>query len=79
MDQVTEKTHSQASRRLKQILSRFQENEDAINLGLYVRGTDLAIDEAIEKEPQILDFLRQGRDERATFFDSKSTLLELAK
>lgn len=79
MDQVTEKTHSQASRRLKQILSRYQENEDAINLGLYVRGSDLSIDEAIEKEPQILDFLRQGRDERATFFDSKSTLLDLAK
>jgi len=79
MDQVTEKSQSEASRKLKQILSRYQENEDAINLGLYSRGTDQFIDEAIEKTPQIRDFLMQQRDERASFFESKNNLLEIVK
>ncbi|NBX92165.1 MAG: hypothetical protein EBQ85_02910 [Proteobacteria bacterium] len=79
MDQVTEKTHSTSARRVKQILARFQDNEDAINLGLYNRGSDQTIDEAIEKEPIILDFLKQGRDEHSSFFDSKSKLLEIAR
>jgi flagellum-specific ATP synthase len=79
MDQVTEKSHSQEARRLKQILSRYQDNEDAINLGLYIRGSDLAIDEAIEKEPQIREFLMQSREESASFYESKTKLHELLK
>lgn len=79
MDQVTEKSHCQEARRLKQILARYQDNEDAINLGLYVRGSERAIDEAIEKESLIRDFLMQSRDERSSFFDSKTALHELIK
>lgn len=79
MDQVTEKSHSQEARRLKQILSRYQDNEDAINLGLYARGSDLSIDEAIEKEPQIREFLMQGREESSSFYESKTKLHELLK
>jgi len=79
MDQVTEKTHSEASRRLKQLLSKYFENEDAINLGLYNRGSDPLIDEAIERESQIRKFLIQEREDRASFFDSKNSLLEILK
>jgi flagellum-specific ATP synthase len=79
MDQVSQKDHIESARKVKQILSRYQENEDAINLGLYNRGSDFLIDEAIEKVPQVLDFLRQTRDDRASFFESKNKLLELVK
>lgn len=79
MDQVTEKQHSDCSRRLKQILSRYTDNEDAINLGLYSRGSDRAIDEAIEREPQIRNFLIQSRDSKADFYDSRTSLEELLK
>ena len=79
MDQVSQKDHVVASRRVKQILSRYQDNEDAINLGLYNRGSDQLIDEAIQKEQQIAEFLKQSREERASFFESKTKLLELVK
>jgi len=79
MDQVTEKDHVLASRKIKQILARYQDNEDAINLGLYNRGSDALIDEAIEKQELIAEFLRQTREERASFYESKNKLLELMK
>jgi flagellum-specific ATP synthase len=77
MDQVVKKDHAAASRRLKETLARFQENEDAIQYGMYVRGTDLKIDECIELEPRIRQFLRQDREENVNFFESRKALLEI--
>jgi flagellar biosynthesis/type III secretory pathway ATPase len=59
------------------VLARFQENEDAIHYGMYVRGSDFLIDECIEKEPEITRFLRQEREERSTLDSSKDGLLSL--
>lgn len=79
MDQVAPKEQVKAARRLKEVLARYQENEDAIHYGMYLRGSDLAIDECIEKEPFILEFLRQDRDERSNFKSSKDTLENLMR
>jgi flagellum-specific ATP synthase len=78
MDQVVKRDQSFASRRLKELLSRYQENEDAIQYGMYVRGSDLKIDECIELEPKIRQFLKQDREDNVNFFDSRKALLELA-
>ncbi len=74
MDQVVKKEHSTASRRLKEVLARYQENEDAIQYGMYVRGTDAKIDECMQLEPLIREFLKQERDENVTFYDSRKAL-----
>lgn len=79
MDQVAPKEQVKAARRLKEVLARYQENEDAIHYGMYMRGSDLAIDECIEKEPFILEFLRQDRDERSNYKNSKDTLENLMR
>ncbi len=67
MDQVVDKEQLKSARMLKELLARYQENEDAIQYGMYVRGTDRNIDECIDKEPVISQFLRQERDLRANF------------
>lgn len=77
MDQVTKKEQRLTARKLKQTLARYRENEDAIQYGMYQRGSDLEIDECIEKEPQINRFLTQDRDERATLQESKDQLTSL--
>jgi flagellum-specific ATP synthase len=77
MDQVVAKIQMSASRKLKESLARYLENEDAIQYGMYQKGTDLEIDECIEREPLIRKFLRQDRDERATFEDSVESLSAL--
>jgi flagellum-specific ATP synthase len=54
------------ARKMKELLARYQDNEDAINYGMYLKGSDLNIDEAIDRHPLILDFLKQARENSAT-------------
>ena len=52
-----------ASAALRDTLARYREKEDLITIGAYARGSDRALDYAIEKLPAIEMFLRQGIDE----------------
>ncbi len=74
MDSIVEKGHKGRSRRLKELLSRYIENEDAINYGMYSRGSDQGIDESIEKHSAIIEYLRQDREEKATFYEARTAL-----
>jgi len=48
---------------VRDLLSLYKQNEDLINVGAYVRGSNPKIDLAIEKFPEIEKFLRQRYDE----------------
>ena len=65
MHNITDEAHQKLTRRLKQLMSRYQRNRDLINVGAYSPGSDPLIDEAIAKYPQIERFLQQGTQERA--------------
>lgn len=60
------------------ILATYRENEDLINIGAYVKGSNHEIDTAIEKRPALIDFLKQGMHEAtpldATFKQLKEIL-----
>ncbi|NBX69361.1 MAG: FliI/YscN family ATPase [Proteobacteria bacterium] len=75
MDQVVDKEHSKAARNLKELMARYIENEDSINYGMYIRGSDPKIDDCIEKQPGILDFLKQNRDTKIDMANSREKLL----
>jgi flagellum-specific ATP synthase len=45
-------------------LNRWTASRTLVEAGLYARGSDPAIDQAIERQPAIQRFLKQGRDER---------------
>lgn len=77
MDAIVDPEHKKRARKLKELLARYQDNEDAIHYGMYAKGSDLNIDESIDKNLGILDFLKQDRDERATFYDAKAGLESL--
>jgi len=57
----TEQFH--LARRFKQLYSIYQQNQDLISIGAYRRGSDPAIDEAIDKQPQLANFLMQSMAE----------------
>jgi flagellum-specific ATP synthase len=76
MDQVVDPDHVQAARTLKELMARYIENEDSINYGMYIRGSDPKIDECIEKQPLIQEFLKQSRDLRNDFANCRQKLLE---
>ena len=75
MDQVVDSEHVKAARSLKEIMSRYIENEDSINYGMYIRGSDPRIDDCIEKQPNILEFLKQNRDEKFDMVACREKLL----
>ena len=77
MNEVVSKEHSESARDLKEVLARYRSNEDAIQYGMYPRGSDARIDRAIELEPKIIEFLRQSKDERVDMASSESGLVSL--
>ncbi len=77
MAQVVDEKHLKSAQRLKELLARYFENEDAIQYGMYTIGTDQRIDESIKFEPQIASFLKQKRDETITYEESKNALIEI--
>jgi flagellum-specific ATP synthase len=62
---------------LRESLAVHRDNEDLITLGAYQLGTDARVDAAIELQPAITRFLRQGIDEPAHAADSDRALLAL--
>jgi len=64
---VTEDGHQAAASRLRELLSVYEENRDAILYNIYKKGTDAKVDEAIDRIEPILSFLKQGTYEKIEF------------
>ncbi len=77
MHGITEATHQQLARRLKQLVSSHQRNRDLTNVGAYKRGTDPMLDEAIALQPAITALLQQGIHENNASADSLAQLAAL--
>ncbi|HEY8391175.1 MAG TPA: flagellar protein export ATPase FliI [Capillibacterium sp.] len=56
--------HQKAAAILRQLLAIYKANEDLINIGAYVTGSNPRVDLAIRMYPAIQKFLRQGIQER---------------
>jgi FliI/YscN family ATPase len=67
----------QAATALRAHLATYRDARDLVSIGAYARGTDPAIDRALELLPAITAFLRQGRDERTARADSMRALASL--
>lgn len=79
MSLVTEKTHQQAARGLKQMYADYMAIKPLLPLGGYVAGVDAAADRAVRLFPAVENFLRQQVDECSTLESCISGLENLAK
>ena len=52
---------------LREILAKYEEAEDLINIGAYVKGSNPKIDDAVDKIDAVNSFLRQRTDENIPF------------
>ena len=77
MHSITTPEHQKLTRRLKQLYSRYQRNRDLISVGAYSAGSDPVLDEAIQLNTRIEDFLQQDIRERATISESMTQLSNL--
>ena len=66
--------HKEVYQKAKRLLSDYSSMEDMINLGAYKKGTSKKIDEAIEKNDLINEFLNQKIDESNTIEESVALL-----
>ncbi len=77
MGQVVSKDHTALALKLRSLLAAYEEAEDLINLGAYVRGSNPLIDEAIDRMDAIRTFLQQDILEEAPWAEVASGLAEV--
>jgi flagellum-specific ATP synthase len=74
MHDIVPPQQMQQARRLKQLLSTYEQNRDLIAIGAYQHGSDPRIDTALAAQSGIRDFLRQDLHERVSLGDSVAQL-----
>ncbi|MBG09038.1 MAG: EscN/YscN/HrcN family type III secretion system ATPase [Halobacteriovoraceae bacterium] len=62
MNKVVTKEHRIVASDLRDLLSSYIENEDLINVGAYVKGSNPRIDKAIEVYDDLMNLVRQNQD-----------------
>ena len=78
MIDVIEKEHLKAAGELRNTMALYEKNQDLINIGAYVKGSDPRIDRAIRLIDEINKFLQQGIEEKVNPQDVISKLIEIA-
>ncbi|MGH7176404.1 MAG: FliI/YscN family ATPase [Tepidisphaeraceae bacterium] len=74
---VCESTQVSAARRVVALLSVYQDIEDLVNIGAYVRGANPTNDLAVDARPRIVEFLKQDSKRPCTLEESRRQLFEL--
>ena len=55
---------------VRKVMAVYEENEDMITIGAYVKGSNPAVDEAIAKREAVEEFLVQAVEEKAPIVDT---------
>lgn len=81
MNKVVSREHRIVSGHLRNLLAAYNENEDLINVGAYVKGTNEKVDKALVINEYLLDLLRQeqGISEHLKIDELYDRMVELAK
>jgi len=74
MSMIADPEHLKTAGRLRELMAAYKRSEILIKIGEYKKGADAVIDEALDKWPRIMQFLRQGTRE---FTDFQDTLKQL--
>ena len=77
MTDITDVAHQQVAQSFRHLLATYTQNQDVINVGAYVAGTDAEVDRAIAMRPQMTEFLRQGMHESRSLAASRERMAEL--
>ena len=77
MPDVTDEEHGQAARTIRELLAAYRDHEDLISIGAYRRGSNPAVDVALEMQEPLKAFLRQRVTNGATLAESRQALLQL--
>ena len=79
MADVVTSDHSISANHLKKLINIYNENKDLILMGGYAPGQDPDLDEAYQKWPKIVEFLKQVPAEVERFDKAAEALSALLK
>ncbi|MBI5728112.1 MAG: flagellar protein export ATPase FliI [Ignavibacteriales bacterium] len=74
MGDIIPRDHRERAIAFKDILATYNEAEDLVNIGAYVKGSNPAIDHALAKIGQLRQYLKQDMMEKTTFTDAVQKL-----
>lgn len=77
MPDIITTEHKKIANEIKKVIAVYRESEDLINIGAYVKGSNLKIDYAIDSMENINDFLQQAVEENITFTQTIEQLNDL--
>lgn len=77
MSKLTDTEHQEAARTFRQLWSRYAQQEDLINVGAYVEGSDPITDRAIRMRVKLEAFLCQDIHTPVSMSESRSQLMDL--
>ncbi len=69
--------HLDAIMKFRRMYTLLKENEMLIRIGAYVKGTDVELDEAIDKKNIMESFLKQKSDEQTDFEETINSLISI--
>ena len=78
MKDVTTPQHQAAALTIRQLISAYAENEDLLSIGAYRRGSNRAVDVAVEMREAIDNLLRQSLDASWPYEKTVEQLIALA-
>lgn len=79
MGDVTSKEHRNAAGAIRNLMAVYSKNEDLINIGAYVTGSDPVCDKAIMMMNDINNFLMQSTKDKIGYEDTVNNLLQLGQ
>ncbi len=79
MGDVTSNEHRKAAGVIRNLLAVHAKNEDLINIGAYVTGSDPLCDKAISLMDNINDFLKQSTKEKFDYENTIQAIIELGQ
>jgi type III secretion protein N (ATPase) len=77
MSMIDTPEHLKLAGRIRELMAAYKRSEILVKIGEYKKGADAVIDEALDKWPRIMQFLRQGTTEFTTFEDTQKMLKAL--
>lgn len=77
MSSIADSNHKKVASAARDLLATYEDSEDLINIGAYVRGSNPKIDKAIDYHEPLERFLRQGISETSSFEESINTLTSM--
>jgi flagellum-specific ATP synthase len=77
MPEIADDAHRNTASKARDLLATYNDSEDLINIGAYVKGSNPKVDMSIEYHDALESYLKQGIKECSEFNDSVNRLLNM--